>query len=572
MARNGTTYTATGLTLVAALILSGCSGSQESGSDTMTTENGFALNTGEAQEGGIVQVLGSVDVSHLDPAMGNDGNINNIYRLIYRQLTDYSYDVETGELEIVGDLAVGPGTPNEDSSIWTYELKDGLRFEDGTPITSADIKYGIERSFDPALAIGSNYHEIIAGAAEYAGVYAAPEGLESIKTPDEKTIVFHLEKPLAGFDSVAATPPFTPFPAGQVTVDQLDEAPIASGAYKVERYARGEGLTLVRNPEWDPESDDKPAYPEGFEFTFGLDSNTVAQRAIAGQGADADAVSSSTNALPPASLSQVTSDPDLQARTVRALPSCTMYMAMNTTNPALADVRVRQAINHAVNKESVVTATGGPAMAEPASTMLLPSVPERQEYDLYPFDQDEALALLDEAGIGEGQLELTLDVRAIPKWQAQAESVQQSLAAVGITVNLNVIDAATYYEVIGTPAQQNDLAITGWCSSWLSGYPLLTSLFDGKNISERGNRNIAQINDETINERFREIEAISNLDEQNAAYGDLDKQIMELAPVVPLLRETPLQVVGENVGNAFASAARSGYIDYSQLGLKSAGE
>lgn len=570
MARHRRSYTVTGMTIIAALTLGGCSDSQNSTQDAAgTIENGFALNTGEAQEGGVVQILGSVDVSHLDPAMGNDGNSNNIYRLIYRQLTDYSYDEETGDLKIVGDLATGPGTPNEDSSVWTYELKDGLRFEDGTEITSADIKYGIERSLDPALAIGSDYHEIIAGASEYPGVYAAPEGLSSIETPDSKTIVFHLEKPLAGFDSVAATPPFTPFPSGEVTVDQLDATPIASGAYKVEQYTRGESLTLVRNPEWDPESDDKPAYPDGFEFTFGLDANTVAQRVIAGQGVDANAVASSTNGLPPALLAQVTSAPDLQARTVRSLPSCTMYMGMNMTNEALADVRVRQAINYAVDKESVVTATGGPAMAQAASTMLLPSVPERQEYDLYPHDQEKAVQLLEEAGISEGDLTLTLDVRAIPKWQAQAESVQQSLAAVGITVELNVIDAATYYEVIGTPTQQNDLAITGWCSSWLSGYPLLTTLFDGDRISEKGNNNISQLNDETINQRFREIEAISDIKEQNVAYGELDKQIMELAPVVPLVRETPLQVVGDNIANAFASAARSGYIDYSQLGLKS---
>jgi peptide/nickel transport system substrate-binding protein len=568
MAQHRKIFATTGITLVAVLALSACSASSESNDAVSTTESGFALNTGEVTEGGVVEVLGSVDVSHLDPAMGNDGNVNNIYRLIYRQLTDYSFDEETGELEIVGDLATGPGTPNEDSTVWTYELKDNLRYEDGTEITAADIKYGIERSLDPALAIGSDYHEIIKEAADYAGAYAAPEGLDSIETPDDKTIIFTLEKPLAGFDSVAATPPFTPFPAGQVAVDQLDDAPIASGAYKVEEYTRGEALTLVRNTEWDPESDDKPAYPDGFEFVFGLDPNTVAQRMIAGQGSDVNAVASSTNGLPPASLAQVTSDPDLQQRTVRALPSCTMYMAMNTTNPALADVRVRQAINYAVDKESVVTATGGPAMAEAASTMLLPSVPERQEYDLYPTDEAEAIALLEEAGVSEGDLTLTLDVRAIPKWQAQAESVQQSLAAVGINVELNVIDAATYYEVIGTPAQQNDLAITGWCSSWLSGYPLLTSLFDGNNIAEKGNTNIAQLNDETINERFREIEAISDITEQDVAYAELDREIMELAPVVPLLRETPLQVVGENVGNAFASAARSGYIDYSQLGLK----
>ncbi|ASO20636.1 peptide/nickel transport system substrate-binding protein [Actinoalloteichus hoggarensis] len=569
MATHRRARAAIGVFAVAALTLTACGGSGDDADDVTTTDGGFALNTGETEQGGIVTVLGSVDLSHLDPAMGNDGNVNNVYELIYRQLTDFAFDEETGELEIVGDLAVGPGEYNEDATEWTYTLKDGLRYEDGREITSADVKYGIERSLDPALAIGSDYHEIIDGATDYPGVYEAPEGLDSIETPDDKTIVFRLRGPLAGFDAVAATQPFTPFPVGEIAVDQLDQQPLSSGPYRVEEYTRGERLTLVRNEEWDPATDEtRAASPDGYEFLFGIDANTVDQRMLSGQGSDANAMASSTNGMLPASLAQVMSNPELQQRTVRSLPTCTMYLAMNNTHEALSDVRVRQAINHAVDKESVVTATGGPAMAEPAHTMLTPSVPERQEFDLYPTDQEQAIALLEEAGFGEGDLTLTLDVRALPKWQAQAESVQQSLQAVGIEVELNVIDAATFYEVIATPAQQNDLAITGWCSSWMSGYPLLTSLFDGESITDTGNTNISQFDEQAINDRFDEIEAIADIDEQNVAYGELDREIMEFAPVVPLVRETPLQMVGENIGNAFASSARSGYIDYSSIGLK----
>ena len=566
---------ATATAAAGALLLAGCgtNGPVAAANEVELTEAGFALETPEPQRGGVVTVLGSVDLSHLDPAMGNDGNVNNVYNLIYRQLTQYVYDPATGELELVGDLATDTGTPNEDATEWTYTLRDDIFFEDGTPITSADIAFGIERSLDPALAIGNDEHLIIKGASEYAGIYEDPAGLPSIETPDDKTIVFTLEQPLAAFGDVAATQIFTPFPEGEVSATQLDEMPIASGPYRVESYERGSHLTLVRNEHWVAETDQiRPAYADGFEFLFGLDPSTIDQRMISAQGDDLNALASSTNGLLPANLAQVSADPRMTARTVQSLPTCTMYLALNTTSPGLDELEVRQAISYAIDRASVVTATGGPAMASTASDMLTPQVPGRYEFDLYPSEGDAgdvetAVAMLEEAGYGPGELSFTMDVRNLPKWQAQAESVQQSLRAVGIDVDLNVIDAATFYEVVATPAQQNDLTVTGWCSAWLSGNPLLTPLFDGDAIAETGNTNISQLDDEAINARFDEISVMADIEEQNAAYAELNEQILELAPVVPLIRETPLQMVGSNVGGAYAHAGRTGYIDYASVGL-----
>ena len=558
-----------------ALLLTSCgaSGPTAEASQVELTEAGFALETPEPQRGGVVTVLGSVDLSHLDPAMGNDGNVNNVYNLLYRQLTQYVYDPATSELTLVGDLATDTGTPNEDATQWAYTLRDDIFFEDGTPITSADIAFGIERSLDPALAIGNDEHLILEGASDYAGAYEDPDGLASIETPDDQTIVFTLEQPLAAFPDVAATQVFTPFPEGEVSATQLDEMPIASGPYRVESYERGSHLTLVRNDHWDAETDEiRPAYVDGFEFLFGLDASTIDQRLISAQGEDMNAIASSTNGLLPANLAQVSADTRMTARTVQSLPTCTMYLALNTTSEGLDDLGVRQAISYAIDRASVVTATGGPAMASTASDMLTPQVPGRYEFDLYPSEGDAgdietATQMLEDAGYGPGELSFTMDVRNLPKWQAQAESVQQSLQAIGIDVELNVIDAATFYEVVATPAQQHDMTVTGWCSAWLSGNPLLTALFDGDAIAETGNTNISQLDDEAIDARFDEISVIPDIDAQNAAYAELNEQILELAPVVPLIRETPLQMVGPNVGGAYAHAGRTGYIDYASVGL-----
>jgi peptide/nickel transport system substrate-binding protein len=564
-----------GVLITALAACGGGAGSSEAGSDDVQTDkDGFAVHTGAAKKGGTITVLGNVDLASLDPAVGNDGNVNNFYRLIYRTLTTYANEPGDGGTEVVPDLATSIGESNEDSTVWTYTLKDDIYFADGTPITAQDVKFGFERSLDPSLSIGDQDGKTyVDGASDYQGIFKDPKGLDSIETPDDKTIVFHLNRPLAGFPNVVSNGPFVPFPKDKVTSpQQIGQEPIASGPYQIKSYAKGSALELERNPKWTADSDQvRPAYPDGYKFLFTVDQNTIDQRMISSEAEDADAVASSTNPLLAPSLARI-QQPDLKARTVHDIPACTMYMAMNTTKKPLDQLEVRQAINYAVDKTSVVTATGGPMMATIATDMLTPKVPGREEFDLYPSknhagDPAKAKQLLADAGYPDG-LELTMDARAIPKWQAQAEAVQASLKKAGINVKLNVIDASTFYDVIGQPGKQHDLAITGWCSAWLSGQPLLTPLFDGRTIAPKGNQNIAQFDDPEINKRIDEIAQISDLDQQNAEYAKLNREIMERAPVVPLVRETPLQMVGSNVGCAFAHAAMTGYIDYTSLGLK----
>lgn len=564
---------------VAVLALSACGGgdtqSATEAANSQVSDSGFATYTGDPVHGGTVRVLSPTGFSYLDPAMGNDGGVNNFYRLIYRQLTAYQYEPGSGEATIVPDLAEDTGVPNEDFTQWTFTLKDGIKYEDGTEITAADFKYSLERSMDPALRVGSDFHiQYLEGADEYEGIYQDPSGLDSIEVLDEKTIRFTLEQPTASFPEIAAMQMFTPFPEGSLeTTQSLNEDPISSGPYQIESHVQGSKLTLIRNEHWDAATDEvRPAYPDSFVFELELDPATIDQRLIAGQGQDADAVSSAS--LSPARLANI-QDPQLKARTVKDIPNCTTYLGMNMTKSPLEDLQVRQAISYAIDKQSVVTATGGPDLATPASEMLLPSVPGWEEFDLYETpdnagDPEKTAQMLADAGYPDG-FELTMDVRGLPKWEAQAEAVQDSLKEVGIDVTLNVIDSSTYYQVIGTPAQQNDIAITGWCSSWLNGDPLLSPLFHGDRIYETGNYNLAQLDDPEINAALDEAAVMTDLEAQQEAYNDINQAVMEKAPFVPLVRDTPLQMVGSNVAGAYSNPATTGYIDYVGLGLKSVG-
>jgi peptide/nickel transport system substrate-binding protein len=554
--------TLAGVAVLTTLTVAACGG----GGAKSTTAAG--TGAGAATSGGTVRVLQSSDYSHLDPVRGWDGGVNNFYRLIYRGLTTFGAGAGSAGTKVVPDLATSTGTPSDDNKTWTFTLKDGLFFEDGKPITSAEMKFGVERAWDPEAGIGSPYAKLLIDAPkDYKGPYVSGD-LDTIETPDAKTIVFHLKKAYPDFASALALPNFTPFPKGTGAADAFDAKPIASGPYKVESYQRGTKLKLVRNTYWKAGTDTvRAARPDAFEFTFGLDGATIDERMLAGQGTDASAIA---GAIQPATVARI-QDPRYKARTLSGYMGCTTYMSLNTTKKPLDDVRVRQAVNYAINKDNVVAGDGGTTLATKGAAIQPPTIVGRVDYDLYPTDLAKAKQLLTEAGLG-GGFDLTLDVRPVARQQGMAVAIQESLKPLNINVKINNIDTSTFYEVIATPARQHDAALTGWCPDWSSGATFLPPLFDGRNIFDKGNSNLAQIDDSAINGRIDEIAAMTDVNAANAAYGELDKQIMEKAPVVPLLYEKNVTVIGENIAGAYLNDAFSAGIDLVSVGLKDPGK
>jgi peptide/nickel transport system substrate-binding protein len=557
----------TGLLLSGSLALTACSGNATGAAKTTAGPGGPAAT------GGTVQVLANAGFSHLDPVRGFDGGVNNFYRLIYRTLTTQGAAPGAEGTKIVPDLATDTGRPSDGGKTWTFTLKDGLAFETGAPITSADVKFGVSRAWDPEMGIGSPYaKQLIAAPASYQGPYKSGD-MPTIETPDAKTVVFHLKKAYADFGSVVAQNSFVPVPKGTGAGTELDSKPIASGPYKVSEYKPGASLKLVRNDKWDAKTDSvRAAKPDGFQWTFGLDPATIDERMIAGQGTDANAIAGTIQA---ASVARVQT-PQLKQRTLTGLGGCTTYMGLNTTKKPLNDVRVRQAINLAINKQTVRDAVGGSTLADLATSIQPPTVVGRLDYDPYPSpdgkgDVEAARKLLTEAGHA-GGFTFTLDTRAQPKMQAMAVAIQQALEPLKIAVKINVIDTSTYYEVIGTPSQQHDAAITGWCPDWPSGATFLPPLFDGRNITAKGNSNLSQLNDPAVNAKIDEIAALKDVKAANTAYGELDQQIMKLAPMVPLLYEKVLTVVGANIAGAYLHDGFSGGIDLVSVGLTDAGK
>ncbi|WP_030209060.1 ABC transporter substrate-binding protein [Streptomyces sp. NRRL S-87] len=543
-----------------------------------SAESGGATGAaGQPRKGGTLTVLNSDPQNDFDPARLYTSGGGNVPSLVFRTLTTRNRENGAAGTKVVPDLATDTGRPNADATEWTYTLKDGLKYEDGTPITSADIKYGIERSFAAELSGGAPYlRDWLVGGDRYQGPYKDKKGLDSIVTPDARTIVFKLRKPEGEFPFVATQTQFAPVPKAKDTGAKYEEHPVSSGPYKVVRNENdGERLVLERNPHWSEATDaERKAYPDTIDVRSGLDPAVINQRLSTSTGPDAAAVTTDTN-LGPAELAQITGNKELASRVGTGHFGYTNYLAFNPKVKPFDNPKVRQAISYAINRTSVVNAAGGSALAEAATTFL----PEQAAFGHTPYDHfpagkagdpAKAKALLKEAGFADG-LTVTLTHSTAQNRQTSPEvatAVQQALAAAGITVKLEGLENNAFNERRWDAKNTPGFFISRWGADWPSGGPFLAPIFDGRQIVTNGsNYNHAQLNDPAVNKEIDEINKLTDLAAAAARWGALDRKIGEQALDVPLFHPVYKRLVGKDVKNVVISDW-TGVLDISQVSVK----
>jgi peptide/nickel transport system substrate-binding protein len=528
-------------------------------------------------KGGTLTVLNSNPQEDFDPARLYTSGGGNVPSLVFRTLTTRNRENGAAGAKVVPDLATDTGRPNKDATVWTYTLKKGLKYEDGTAITSADIKYGIERSFAPELSGGAPYlRDWLVGAADYQGPYKDKKGLSAIETPDSRTIVFHLNKPEGEFPYLATQTQFTPVPKAKDTGTKYEEHPVSSGPYKVvSNQNDGETLVLERNKYWSTATDaERKAYPDKIDVKSGLDSSVINQRLSSSQGADAAAVTTDTN-LGPAELAKVTGDKELAARVGTGHFGYTNYIAFNPTVAPFNNVKVRQAISYAIDRSSVVNAAGGSSLAEAATTFL----PNQKSfgydpYDLFPAGASgnaaKAKALLKEAGYPKG-ITVTLTHSNDKDFETSPEiatAIQDALKKAGITVKLQGLEINDYKDKIHSVKTEPGFFLAHWGADWPSGGPFLAPIFDGRQIVKDGaNFNSGLLNDKSVNAEIDAINKLTDLDAAAKRWGALDKKIGEQALTVPLFHPVYKRLVGKDIKNVVISDW-TGVLDISQVAVK----
>ncbi|AMM20437.1 ABC transporter substrate-binding protein [Frondihabitans sp. PAMC 28766] len=541
--------------VAAALLITGC-----------TSHSTTSSSTGSSK-GGTLTILSDQNQISLDPAKSQGLAITSL-GLVFRRLTTWKI-VPGKDPKVVPDLATNTGTPSDGGKTWTYTLKSGVKYADGDPITTADIKYGIERSFAPALAGGLSYHKtLLVGGSAYTGPYSGKD-LSSIETPNAKTIVFHLNSAYGDWPWIASMPAFSPVPKAKDTDPATyGNDPEASGPYQVASFQQGTAITLKRNPNWSAKTDSiRTAGPDKIVLGMNDSTSTTTQSLIADSGSAKDSFGASY--LGAADLAQVKANPDAAKRLSTSKAGPLTYLAINTQKGALKDLKVRQALEYAVDRKSYLIASGGPQAGEDASTLITPGIAGRKAYNLYPAGADgdvtKAKSLLKSAGQSSG-LSLTLLTQNDTSSLAQAQALQQGIERAGIKVTLKPEDPTSFYTDATANTANYDLALYSWQPDFPSANSSIQPLFASSEIGNGGN-NVSRYSSPAVDKLIDQATATVDETDAQALWAQADKRIMQDAPVVPLTYAKQSFLRGSGVQN-FGIASFPAYPNYLTLSLQ----
>ncbi|MGC4746709.1 ABC transporter substrate-binding protein [Micromonospora sp. DT201] len=546
------------LALAVVLALAGCNANPDVKPDA-------GGSTGGTEKGGTLTILNAASDIVFDPAKSQNLAITTL-GLVLRRLT--TWEVQPGKpAQVVPDLATDTGKTTDGGKTWTFTLKDGLKYADGAQITAADVKYGIERSFAPELSGGLSYHKgLLVGGADYKGPYSGAD-LASIETPDAKTIVFHLTTPYGDWPWIASMPAFTPVPKAKDDPKKYSQNPVASGPYQVESYQQGVSVKLARNPNWDAATDQvRTAGPDKIVFQLGQDTTVQSQRLIADSGDDRSAFGAGFVA--PAQLAQIEQNPSAKQRLVTSDAGALSYLAINTQRGPLKDIKVRQAIQYAVDKRAYQLASGGAIGGDLASTLITPGIAGRVDYNLYPADPSgdaaKAKQLLTEAG--QTNLKLTLLSLNSQPDLATAQAIQQGLQRAGIAVTIKPLDDDAWTAEVTGDKGDYDLTVSSWQPDFPSANGNIQPLFASTEIGG-GGYNLARYSQPEVDKLIAQATAETDPAKAQALWAQADKRILQDAPVVPLTYTKNSFLHGSTVQNFFVPAFPA-YPNYLKVSLK----
>lgn len=618
------------LVAVLALVAAACGGNDKPKETGPTGTTGVTGTTGTGiTQGGVVREsmtdFGFTDA--FDPTGEYLGTAWSWYQnMLLRGLVTYPFAAGAEGNTPVPDLATDLGQVSADGLTVTFTLKDGVMF--GPPlnraITSADVAYAFQRINTASLVAqyGNYYCGTIVGMT--CDAKSPDEPISGIATPDEKTIVFTLERPTGDLLyrlAMPATAPVPPEVASCFTqAGEYGRYVIASGPYMVmgsdeldatscdtmkaiSGYDPSKFLYLVQNPSWDRATDDiRLANFEGFALTINTNLDDIYNKVLSG---DLDLAH---GAPPAAILQQYLTNPDLEGMLKSEAGDRTWYVTMNLLAPPFDDIHVRKAVNFVVSKAALLQATGGPTTGEVATTIEPPTVlAEGVGYDPYPspnFEGDVEAAKAemqqskyDSNGDGVCDADVCKDVLMVSRnydpWTKYTPIMQESLAQIGIELKVRELDSSTAYTTIQTMNNLVPIAINaGWGKDYGSPYGFDYFLFNTAGLACEGSVNYSNIGvDEATAKDCGVLDAFNAVTdnganplpsvdadmeacvalpagaEYNNCWLELDSKLMEeIVPWVPYRWGASNIVLGDTVEN-YTFDQNAGLIAYAKIGV-----
>jgi len=551
------------LVSVAAMTLAACGGGG-SDDDASGAKGGDA---GKPVKGGTLTFLTVQEqFAHMDPQRNYTGE-DLAFASAYLNRTLTSFKLSTDEEEantLTADLATDTGTPSEDAKSWQFTIRDGVKWEDGSPVTCEDVKYGVSRTFATDLIVDGPQYAVAyldipkdkEGASAYKGPYVTKgndtAAFDKAVTCEGSTITFNLALPVPDFNQTVTLSAFAPVPKAADTGEKYDDKVVSSGPYKIAEYSKGSQLVLDRNENWDPETDEyRGAYPDKIVVKFGIEPSVIDQRLIQDSGPDAQTTTFG-DSVQSSNLATVFKDDRFKDRRADEFDAYSYYYAVNVSK--LPNIKHRQAIAAALDRAQIRTIQGGSFGGDLGDGVIKPNLPN----DYAPSemwsgllgqeipdtgDPEFAKQLIEESG--EPMPTITFDYGDTPERNKEAASMVASLGKAGIKVKPNPIEVSQYYAIVFDPEKAGHIMWAGWGPDWPSASTVIPELF-----TPSGGFNLSQIKDKEYAAKVQEAKTNTDRAAQSEQWKALNKEAMQNVWAIPTLFGRSQSLAGSKVHSA----------------------
>jgi peptide/nickel transport system substrate-binding protein len=462
----------------------------------------------------------------LDPGLSFTLEGATALQNVYIPLLTYAHANGAAGTKLIPGLAKELPKIDQGGKRYTLFLRPGLEYSDGAPVKASDFRFVVERLFR-INSVGSTFFTGIVGAESFAKTKNG--GIPGIETDDRSgKIVIHLTQPSGTFSYILGLTYGALLPPGTPSEDVTAHPPPATGPYVITDVRPGRSWEYERNPAWAAANGEAmPDLPGGHvdKIKFRVQTNPDAQVNEVEQGK----VDWMKNQPPPDRYAAVKSK--YEGTQFREMPTISVYYFwMNTQKPPFDDVRVRRAVNYAVDPAALERIYAGTIKA--TQQILPPQMPGYEKFVLYPHNLAKAKELIAQAKPSDRQV--TVWTLNLPPANEAGEYFEGVLKQLGFDVKLKVISASTYFTLISNTSTPDLDA--GW-SNWLLDYPHPNDYFQpqlsGEAIQPTGNTNWAMFDVPAINAKIKRLGREQLGPEQEAEYAALDKEVMKQAPWAP---------------------------------------
>jgi len=441
---------------------------------------------------------------------------------VYTTLVTYRHVDGAGGFKVVPGLAQSLPSVSSNGKVYKFKLRKGLKYSNGKPVRASDFKYAIKREF-LSTGQGVGFYEGIVGAKKFEK--SLKGDIPGIQPNNRKrTITIRLATPRGDFLTILALGFAAPVPGGTPNAIQNGTIP-STGPYRISNYTLNQGFTMVRNKYFKPTKYIPRGNPSKVEVKLIGLANAATQRVIDGSADYSNA------AIPPDRIASVKNKGKLVVHPTA--PANTYYIWMNTRVAPFNNVKVRRAVNFALDRKAMQRIVWG-GLGRPTQNVLPPSYPSYRKLALYTHSLSKAKALLNQSGVNKGQ-KITVWARAVTDSQDVATYLQGVLTQMGFTdVVLNILPKSTYYTTIGNASTHAQI---GW-ARWLEDYPHPLDWFEvllyGPRITPTDGNNYAYFSNAKINKEITQLRKAPVLTPAvNAKWAKVEKQVMQAAPWAP---------------------------------------